>query len=561
MFEEVEELAARLLAAADPEQDDRFEPNLDLRAGGLVDELVELKRTIAAGQARTMVILAGLCRRAETWQDVHDPKLEAQVGPEDLVAAEIAPALRLSPVTASIQVRRAVQIATRLPATLAVFATGGLDLGRVLAIDEATSVLSDADAAKVEELLLPNAVDQTAGELRAALRRAVIAVDPAAAEKRRKQAVKDRSVDRYADKDGTSVLRMVLSAVDTGEIYDLIDQVARRTKTTEDTRSVDARRADAAVWLLLGRDPHLGPECTDDDPPSADPQSASKPDLPNAPAEPSDQDQPADPDHPADPDDLADPDDPDPTDAERPTDPDDLTDGADSGDAGQAGQFQPDGEDRGPDEPPDPEAAPPDPSQSLVNPGWRDRQLSRLERVSALAALALSAMTTRRPPARPWVAINQTTNQNGTVCFVGELQGYGPITATYAESLLTTGAAVAPPERSGREPTPAQARTHDPPVWLDREVRARDGTCRFPGCKQPAHRSDLDHVIPFPRGLTLRANLGGLCRRHHRVKGSGCWSVKQHDDGIYTWTSTATGRSYTTYPRGTTGDWRGATSH
>ena len=144
---------------------------------------------------------------------------------------------------------------------------------------------------------------------------------------------------------------------------------------------------------------------------------------------------------------------------------------------------------------------------------------------------------------------------------VGELQGYGPITAEYATHLLATGAARAPDQPSGREPTPAQARTHDPPEWLDQEVRASDGTCRFPGCRQPAHRIDLDHTIPFPRGLTVRTNLGGLCRRHHRIKGTGCWTVEQHDDGIYKWTSTITGRRYTTYPRGTTGDWRGTTNH
>ena len=186
---------------------------------------------------------------------------------------------------------------------------------------------------------------------------------------------------------------------------------------------------------------------------------------------------------------------------------------------------------------------------------------TRTERISELAALALAAMTSRRPPQLPWVAINESTDPDGTTVYVGELQGYGPITADYAEDLLATGAARPPDQPSGRTPTPTQARTHDPPGWLDREVRARDGTCRFPACRQPAHRVDLDHVIPFPRGLTVRGNLGGLCRRHHRVKGSGCWTVHQHDDAVYEWTSTITGRSYTTYPRGTTGEWRGTTSH
>ena len=125
--------------------------------------------------------------------------------------------------------------------------------------------------------MLGRAVDQTAAELRAALRKAVIRVDPHAAEKRRKQAIKDRSVTRYQDKDGTSVLRAVLSAVDTGEIYDLLDQVARQTKTDGDNRSMDARRADALPLLLLGRDPHLGPQ-DDDTPPGPDRPGPDSPD-------------------------------------------------------------------------------------------------------------------------------------------------------------------------------------------------------------------------------------------------------------------------------------------
>ena len=67
------------------------------------------------------------------------------------------------------------------------------------------------------------------------------------------------------------MLQAVLSAVDTGEIYDLIDQVARQTKTSHDTRTMDQRRADALVHLLLGRDPHLGPEDHDDPTTAPDP--------------------------------------------------------------------------------------------------------------------------------------------------------------------------------------------------------------------------------------------------------------------------------------------------
>lgn len=137
------------------------------------------------------------------------------------------------------------------------------------------------------------------------------------------------------------------------------------------------------------------------------------------------------------------------------------------------------------------------------------------------------------------------------------MEGHGPITGPYAHHLLATGAARAPePIPDGtKAPTPAQQARHDPPAWLDASVRARDGTCRFPGCRRTARRCDLDHTIRYPDGPTVAANLGALCRRHHGSKHN--WEITQHDDATFTWQSKITGRSYRTHPRGTTGNWTG----
>ncbi|MFZ1288422.1 MAG: HNH endonuclease signature motif containing protein, partial [Candidatus Phosphoribacter sp.] len=50
-------------------------------------------------------------------------------------------------------------------------------------------------------------------------------------------------------------------------------------------------------------------------------------------------------------------------------------------------------------------------------------------------------------------------------------------------------------------------RSYRPGAELARLVRARDGTCRFPGCGMPAERCDIDHAIPFPHGPTDVRNL------------------------------------------------------
>jgi hypothetical protein len=87
-----------------------------------------------------------------------------------------------------------------------------------------------------------------------------------------------------------------------------------------------------------------------------------------------------------------------------------------------------------------------------------------------------------------------------------------------------------------------------PPPRLMEYIAARDLTCRFLRCRQPAWRGDLDHTVPFDDGgLTCRCNLGGLCRTHHILKHHPDWNLRQLAPGVFTWTTPA-GRMYTTTP-------------
>ena len=79
-------------------------------------------------------------------------------------------------------------------------------------------------------------------------------------------------------------------------------------------------------------------------------------------------------------------------------------------------------------------------------------------------------------------------------------------------------------------------------------VRARDRRCRFPGCRRPASRSELDHTIPHTHdGPTHECNLCCLCVRHHVVKTAGLWKPEQLPDGRIIWRSPL-GRVYVTEP-------------
>jgi hypothetical protein len=83
-----------------------------------------------------------------------------------------------------------------------------------------------------------------------------------------------------------------------------------------------------------------------------------------------------------------------------------------------------------------------------------------------------------------------------------------------------------------------------PSTALQRFVRARDMTCRFPGCEHPAEYCDLDHTIPYGASrLTHPGNVKALCRKHHLLKtfwvGRGGWTDQQLDDGTVVWTTPA----------------------
>jgi hypothetical protein len=71
-----------------------------------------------------------------------------------------------------------------------------------------------------------------------------------------------------------------------------------------------------------------------------------------------------------------------------------------------------------------------------------------------------------------------------------------------------------------------------------RLVVARDGTCTFPPCGQPAWRADLDHTIPWHLGgPTCPCNLSARCRTHHQIKQLPGWKLEQPQLGALRWTT------------------------
>lgn len=80
-------------------------------------------------------------------------------------------------------------------------------------------------------------------------------------------------------------------------------------------------------------------------------------------------------------------------------------------------------------------------------------------------------------------------------------------------------------------------------------IAARDATCTSPGCGQPATRSQLDHITPYPHGPSDTTNTHTLCKRDHDTKTAGDITITEHHaDGSCHW-RTRHGQTGTTDPR------------
>ena len=142
---------------------------------------------------------------------------------------------------------------------------------------------------------------------------------------------------------------------------------------------------------------------------------------------------------------------------------------------------------------------------------------------------------------------------------VGQIPGWGCVSRQQAQDLaLQLGSIwkrIVTDPMTGRA-IEATAGTYKVPAGMAEQIKARDGTCRAPGCEIPTERCDLDHsqewtpaLIDTDRGggPTAETNLAAVHRGHHNLKTSGFWDSDQSPDGTLRWT-TATGRTFTTYP-------------
>ncbi|CAJ63172.1 MULTISPECIES: HNH endonuclease signature motif containing protein [Frankia] len=213
---------------------------------------VRLERQIARLQAQQLAVRARFVE--------HRPRLEGESEDRpfsEFAGEELAAELGVAPALGTRRLTLAVEVCTRLPASLRALHEGEIDLLRVESLARQTAALNAVQAGAVERAALEQGGRASHATFRAAVRRRVLKVDPQGANRRHRHAVRGRCVRITDGEDGMGTLRALLSAERMVAVYHRVDVFARLSGTDpEDKRTLDERRADVLYELLMGQDRH-----------------------------------------------------------------------------------------------------------------------------------------------------------------------------------------------------------------------------------------------------------------------------------------------------------------
>jgi hypothetical protein len=182
----------------------------DLDAAAAVDAAIGFDRVVNRATALRLEAVATAVRGALPRE---------RVDPERAVAAEIGPALAIGPQTAHAEVTYAWTLTGLLRRTWSLMHAGDLAYSKARLLVDETLDLTDEQALAVEDAVLDQAAQRTWVQHAAAVRRAVVRVDPRAAERRRENAQRaSRLVRRYGN-DGLASLIVTLPTAQVDAAY------------------------------------------------------------------------------------------------------------------------------------------------------------------------------------------------------------------------------------------------------------------------------------------------------------------------------------------------------
>jgi len=538
------------------------EPGYGFASGGVLDRMLP-GRELAAftgtalrdglGRLDDFELIGFLCaaRRNTSWQqaaqlaavaDLDARRARPGGAPGEYVADEVAAALKLAPRAAEglLALAAGVMRLSQVPAALA---AGVIDQARAEIFVRELLALDDDLAVRAEAMVMPRAGELTAGQLASALRHAVAAVDPAAAERRKKRAQADARVEVWLEPGrGTAAVA--------GRDLPVPEVIAGDKRLTAAARWLKSRGAGGSTdWLrsraylafingchlddllagLLAAQAATSGGSSDD----AATGAAASGGAPSAGS-------------PAGSDDAG-------------------ADEADAG-AGQAAASHSDthrsgGPAAGTEPVPAGRASPADPpglaalagTVNLTMPAAAWLGLSQtpgeaggLGALDAGTCRDLAAALAAHPATR-W-CITLTSPDGRPVAHGCARAGPGPpgSPGTGRRSWLAT--VKITPIETGECEHRRESAGYQPSNLLRHIIKTRSRRCGFPGCRRPAVQCDDDHTVPYDQGgRTCECNLHPLCRRHHQAKQSAGWHLDQPEPGTLTWTLPS-GHQYTVTP-------------
>jgi hypothetical protein len=484
----------------------------------------------------------------------------------------------------SARIDTAIELAARLPRTLAGMADGLIDLTRACTIASRTRSMTDEDAAYADEFLAATAPGLRPDQLarKAAALELKLAPEAVKARKELARHLDQRVEARREESGNASLAGRELGTADVIASKAYIDAIAVKLRNSGLIEgSLGRLRALALVDLTQGRNPldriepqrATDPADTDTTPADTDTTPAETDTVPGGKP-------------PADPSGHAPESATDPADALEPTaspsgdplsdaDPDGWP-GWDDNEAERTGHCHvpADDPDAGPGHVPAGAGAPV-PLPALINLlvpagtllGWSTAPgqaagwgLLDADEIRALlqaasqhprtrwcftltapdgTAIAHACATGRHPWKPPDPANPQTEHQPGSAPTPGQA-------AQLADLLSSFSVTFEPIARDTCDHRHAEDR-YVPSRKLKHLLRARNQTCTAPACNAQALYCDIDHTIPYPDGPTDECNTNPKCRRHHRTKQAPGWKTTQPTPDTTTWI-TPSGRAHTTAP-------------
>ena len=220
----------------------------------LIGVLRAWRRQASWAQARELATVAALARRRPAGGSPpagFPGEFPARLS--EFIAAEVAAALTLTGCAAGAELDLALDLAAR-PAVAAALEAGQIDLPRARILTAMLGPMYRPHADAVEARVLPRAAAMTTGQLRAALHRAVLAVDPDAARRRREEAGRAARVEHWADPEGTASLAgRGLPPAAALTASSRLTQIATTWKQRGAAGGMDLLRAYAYLALLNGQ--------------------------------------------------------------------------------------------------------------------------------------------------------------------------------------------------------------------------------------------------------------------------------------------------------------------